>query len=914
MITTTLSAWTEALGWTLLHSLWQFVLIAALARAIHSLFKLKANGQYRIYYLSMLALVACCILTFQWVYETPEAINTSIVQMVNPTESQIDNNTITAIQVAPNIQGNLHWTDQFWSLSMEFIQSNIHWISILWILGVVMCSFRFLLGYYQLQRMRTDQVVHLSSFDPAQYRFWRLRFREMCQRYQLPSSVQLLFSERINEPVSFGHFRPVILFPLGLVNNLTTEQVEMILMHELAHIKRYDYLFNLLQTSIEVLFFYHPAMWWLSRQVRSAREHCCDDWVITQRQNRMAYAQTLTAVQQYNFSPQNQLAMSAKGIKGMFTARIKRLFEPQESFSLWSSLLPIFIFGSVLLGSVSLNFAKAQNNPKATKLETEEMKLKKMEIEMKELVVKLENEAKQELIKTYNRLNPETFPTSEEVLKPYIILQSTDAEGNEIGVQINVVKGTDSFKPKSLRVTDLEGSGPMIIYDGKPLDMEKETIDIIAKNNIEDFALLSSEDALESYGKEGAEKGVLLITLRKSQTPTSDEEGKLIADFYNAVEFDPSLKTQKLLRRYFMHQPVDKFGNELQVQFDILTRASRNNPKILRVFFPEGDDAIIVYGENEINVVKNKAIDFFITKEIKDIKIWSTKKALDELGQDAADRKVVQIIVEEEQKAKPKQAITSTYSDHTTIAEKIKKIEKEGKKYTSLGTSEIPYGHTEPIHVLVEVFPHLTFEGRKTIRVKSLKNTKPWVVFNDFDHIYNSPYYDFVTYDKIISFGFVQNPDRILSLGQNSDNPAIIKSGKEALVAGVFQILTEGSGEKFTARPFGNFLSKNKKMPDLIQDEQLNSSVKKAKTISELQLRPNPTIDRLEIQFELPLSKETKISIFSADGKLIEIIKNKKLDQGWHSLNYDANQLTSGNYFIKVETKDATQTKQFVKQ
>lgn len=106
---------------------------------------------------------------------------------------------------------------------------------------------------------------------------WQQQLNSLARRLRLSRPVALLESCIAGVPVVIGHARPVILMPIGLLTGLPSSQIESILLHELAHILRYDYLVNMLQTSIEGLLFYHPVVWWISSVIRTEREHCCDD-------------------------------------------------------------------------------------------------------------------------------------------------------------------------------------------------------------------------------------------------------------------------------------------------------------------------------------------------------------------------------------------------------------------------------------------------------------------------------------------------------------------------------------------------------------------------------------------------------------------------------------------------------------
>ena len=122
-----------------------------------------------------------------------------------------------------------------------------------------------------------------------------------------------------------GWDKPAVLLPVSAMSGLSPDQIESILAHELAHIQRQDYLVNILQTLVEILGFYHPAVWWVSRQIRIEREHCCDDLAVAVCGNSVAYARALTQLETIR-SRSGILAMAATG--GGLTSRIKRLVQP----------------------------------------------------------------------------------------------------------------------------------------------------------------------------------------------------------------------------------------------------------------------------------------------------------------------------------------------------------------------------------------------------------------------------------------------------------------------------------------------------------------------------------------------------------------------------------------------------------
>src|SRR5205823_6807755 len=128
-------------------------------------------------------------------------------------------------------------------------------------------------------------------------------------------------SALVEVPTLVGWLWPVILLPASAISGLAPAELEAILVHELAHVRRHDYLINLLQTGVETILFYHPAIWWLSRRVRQEREHCCDDIAVSLCGDPIAYARALSTMEELRASP--RWAIAAHG--GSLIVRIRRI-------------------------------------------------------------------------------------------------------------------------------------------------------------------------------------------------------------------------------------------------------------------------------------------------------------------------------------------------------------------------------------------------------------------------------------------------------------------------------------------------------------------------------------------------------------------------------------------------------------
>lgn len=199
----------------------------------------------------------------------------------------------------------------------DALATFLPWLAPFWAAGVLIFHLRALAGWTAARRLRTTGVCAA----PAQ---WLDRLEELRERIRTSRPVALLESSLAQAPVVAGYVRPVILIPVGLLAGLPSSQVEAILLHELAHVCRRDYLVNLLQTWVEGILFYHPAAWWISRAIRAEREHCCDDLAVSVQGDPHRYATALAALERYRWSAEP--AVAATG--GNLVKRIRRLLDP----------------------------------------------------------------------------------------------------------------------------------------------------------------------------------------------------------------------------------------------------------------------------------------------------------------------------------------------------------------------------------------------------------------------------------------------------------------------------------------------------------------------------------------------------------------------------------------------------------
>ena len=215
----------------------------------------------------------------------------------------------------------------------DLLNPALPWLVALWVVGVVALSVRLAHGWMMARRLRTDGT-RATSASLQQV------LERLAARMRVSRPVQLLESLLVEVPAVIGWLRPVILVPASALTGLTPQQLEVLLAHELAHVRRYDYLVNVVQCVIETLLFYHPAVWWVSRRVRDEREHCCDDLAVQLCGDRQLYASALVDMERLR--PRTpRLALAATGGGGSLLNRVKRLMRPtaarSEFFPRWAA-------------------------------------------------------------------------------------------------------------------------------------------------------------------------------------------------------------------------------------------------------------------------------------------------------------------------------------------------------------------------------------------------------------------------------------------------------------------------------------------------------------------------------------------------------------------------------------------------
>lgn len=310
---------------TLLHSLWQGVILAAIAGLIIICTRrASASLRYNLLVSALLLFAIGAGITFTWQYQH-SAVRTAAIQPVQHTDTYTPPVQTQPLQTQQAQFQPVHvFSDnkQPSSLSLperweNYLSAHHDTIVFIWFLIVCARCLQLAFGLYGTYRLRR---VHVFAVDGA----WNERLQQLAESLHIKRAVRLLESGLAKVPMVIGHLKPVVLIPIGLLTALSAEEVEAILVHELAHIKRRDYLVNMLQSLVEIVFFFNPAVLWISKLIKTERENCCDDMVLAQNNNKLNYIRALVSCDQYR-SEVPAYAMGLPGSKNTLLSRAKRI-------------------------------------------------------------------------------------------------------------------------------------------------------------------------------------------------------------------------------------------------------------------------------------------------------------------------------------------------------------------------------------------------------------------------------------------------------------------------------------------------------------------------------------------------------------------------------------------------------------
>jgi TonB family protein len=315
----------SSLALTLIHFMWQGCLIA-LALKLALILTSQKNPQLRYTYAS-LAMLSCLILpfiTFALIFQRASITLADSIHRLPLSDFAV-----------PGIQNNSF----YWS---KYIIELLPYLSVSWLTIVMLLTIKLLVEVFMVNQLPRQSLIPTDDKLAA-------RFIQLVEKMQLSTTPSLLISLKTEVPMTIGWLKPVILLPASMLSGLTTSQLEMLILHELAHIRRLDYLVNFVQTLVALLLFFHPAVQWISKQMRNEREYCSDDIAVQYCGDAIAYAHTLadTAAicSKHRHHTIPNMAMAASG--GDLKQRVVRLVDhhctPSNDLGKWMAATALIL-------------------------------------------------------------------------------------------------------------------------------------------------------------------------------------------------------------------------------------------------------------------------------------------------------------------------------------------------------------------------------------------------------------------------------------------------------------------------------------------------------------------------------------------------------------------------------------------
>lgn len=334
----------QALCWTLVHSLWQGLLLAiAGGTAIIITKRSGAAMRYNILSTLFFLFIAVAFFTFMRQLHIASAANEAAVDDLLKVHADEFRDSFTASNNRADAAVGENNVDEF----ISYFNHHASLVVAIWFIVMTAQCIRLLANIGYAQRIRC-----YKTHSPSAY--WQQKLSELAERIQIKERIALLESEIVKIPMTVGFLKPVILFPFSLLSQLPPDQVEAVLLHELAHIRRKDYLVNLLQSFAELFFFFNPGVLWISSLIRDERENCCDDIAINEINDKKEFINALVSFQEYNLTGL-KYSPAFPGRKNHLLNRVKRIINNNNK-TLNNMEKVSLAAGIVILGLITIAF------------------------------------------------------------------------------------------------------------------------------------------------------------------------------------------------------------------------------------------------------------------------------------------------------------------------------------------------------------------------------------------------------------------------------------------------------------------------------------------------------------------------------------------------------------------------------
>ena len=516
----------KATGWSIFHSLWQGAIIyGVLLLLVNTFPRMQARSKHNIAYGGLIFMFLSFAITFATIFKMPVF------------SQQIDAETLSLAGLQPEIY------ESTWSTQLnKQAETLFPYLVPTYAIGLLIQLFVLSNGYLRLRKLRNGPHEEV----PAD---WQKTFMVLIAKMGLSANVRFQLSSYVNVPLVIGYLKPIVLFPVALTSQLDIHQVEAILIHELSHIRRNDYLLNLFKTAIETILFFNPFVWLSSKLINIEREHACDDLVLKLTGTPVTYAHALLKLEILKEKSSPALAMASTGKDQHLYQRIKRITNMKTNYM--NAKQQLFAVTLTVATVISLAWVSPQKD----------LKLAKHSVEISNVIVKkvssiVSNTTSESKIDTIPKegLKMDTLKR-----KGTLKIVTVDRKGNKV-VRSADQDLSDSVKLELFKANNLDFN---FNYNGTAIDSalanqlsflsSPEFCDKL--KNLTDAA--TSEAALKKYqnladyyqvylnSPEWKEKSVLLL---KSQAALSK---KLSEEIKEAQQSSKKLPPQLQLRYYY---------------------------------------------------------------------------------------------------------------------------------------------------------------------------------------------------------------------------------------------------------------------------------------------------------------------------------------------------------------------------
>ena len=485
------SSLVQSIGLTIIDTFWQGALVGLGLFILLSFIHVNASTvRYRVSMLALISMFAWAGCSFVNHYQH------SVEQATLPTNLSVDYAyTLGPDGILPN--GGNEGGIVIVSWLKDYLYRYSHIVTGMWLCGIFFLYIRLAGGLVYVGRLKTKSP---EVTDP----FWLGQMAVLKERAGVNKAIKLLESAMVGSPMTMGYLRPVIILPVGMLTGLPTAQLESILIHELIHIKKADYLVNILQSLIEIVLFYHPAIWFISRMIQKERENRCDQITIGLIDDPVHYARALTAIEQNSMDIAPRLAMSAHSVKGDLTRRVFRILDVENPKPRKNRVVAAFLV--LLLSVVFFSFNPPKKISVVETVETiatetfDPIEIREKPIQptyAKDTVLseeKPEKALKASLVDVQGKQRAEEAPR----LQPVSKAGTSTAPQGHIDIKLNGIPSDTTEK----------NLAPLYYVDGEKADQDK--VSALQPSMIKSIEVLKGKKAIEKYGVEG-ENGVVLI-------------------------------------------------------------------------------------------------------------------------------------------------------------------------------------------------------------------------------------------------------------------------------------------------------------------------------------------------------------------------------------------------------------------